>query len=119
MLSLSAGLVSGLVPPDKAFHGFSDPVVVVVAAALVVSAGIERSGIIERLMRPLSGLKSPDAIIGTLDNGLPLIERVTDEAIAALGAEAVGAMRTAHAMTIDYARQRKQFGVPISSFQVL
>ena len=29
------------------------------------------------------------------------------------------AMRTAHAMTIDYARQRKQFGVPISSFQVL
>ena len=60
-----------------------------------------------------------DAIIGTLDNGLPLIERVTDEAIAALGAEAVGAMRTAHAMTIDYARQRKQFGVPISSFQVL
>ncbi len=66
MMSLSAGLITGLVPPEKAFHGFSDPVVVVVAAALVVSAGIERSGIIERLMRPLSGLKSPDAIIGTL-----------------------------------------------------
>jgi len=66
LLSLSAGVLSGLVPPDKAFHGFSDPVVVVVAAALVVSAGIERSGIIERLMRPLSGLKSPDAVIGTL-----------------------------------------------------
>ncbi|MDO8608796.1 MAG: SLC13 family permease [Phaeospirillum sp.] len=66
MLSLSAGLASGVVPADKAFHGFSDPVVVVVAAALVVSAGIARSGVIERLMRPLSGLKSPDAIIGTL-----------------------------------------------------
>ena len=66
LLSLSAGVLSGLVPPDKAFHGFSDPVVVVVAAALVVSAGIERSGIIERLMRPLSGLKSPDAVIGAL-----------------------------------------------------
>ena len=66
MISLSVGLITGLVPPDKAFHGFSDPVVVVVAAALVVSAGIERSGIVERLMRPLSGLKSPDAVIGTL-----------------------------------------------------
>ncbi len=66
MLSLSAGLVSGLVPPDRAFHGFSDPVVVVVAAALVVSAGIERSGIVERLARPLGRFKSPDALIGTL-----------------------------------------------------
>jgi len=60
-----------------------------------------------------------DALIGALDGGLPLVEQVTDEAIAALCAEAVGAMRTAHAMTLDYARQRKQFGVPISSFQVL
>jgi di/tricarboxylate transporter len=66
LLSLSAGVLAGLVPPDKAFHGFSDPVVVVVAAALVVSAGIERSGVIEHLMKPLSALKSPDALIGTL-----------------------------------------------------
>lgn len=63
LLSLSAGLLTGLVPPDKAFHGFSDPVVVVVAAALVVSAGVERSGVIEHLMRPLSAIKSPDLLI--------------------------------------------------------
>ncbi|KIL99993.1 putative transporter [Paramagnetospirillum magnetotacticum MS-1] len=66
LLSLSAGILVGLVPPDRAFHGFSDPVVVVVAAALVVSAGIERSGIIELLMKPLSALKSPDALICAL-----------------------------------------------------
>ena len=60
-----------------------------------------------------------DALIGALDGGLSLVEQVTDEAIAALCAESVGAMRTAHAMTLDYARQRKQFGVAISSFQVL
>ena len=66
MVSLSVGVVSGLVPPDRAFHGFSDPVVVVVAAALVVSAGIERSGIIERLARPLGVLKSPAVLIVTL-----------------------------------------------------
>jgi di/tricarboxylate transporter len=73
MLALSAGLLAGLVPFDKAFHGFSDPVVVVVAAALVVSSAIERSGIVERLMRPLALLKSPDALIGTLVGAVMLL----------------------------------------------
>lgn len=60
-----------------------------------------------------------DALIGEEGNALPLIERVTDEAIAAQCAEACGAMKVAHAMTLDYAKQRKQFGVAIASFQVL
>lgn len=66
MLALCMGMVLGLIPFDKAFHGFSDPVVVVVAAALVVSAAIEQSGIVERLVRPLSLLRSPSVLIGTL-----------------------------------------------------
>ena len=60
-----------------------------------------------------------DALIGEEGNAFPLIERVTDEAIAAQCAEACGAMKVAHAMTLEYAKQRKQFGVPIASFQVL
>ncbi len=60
-----------------------------------------------------------EALIGEEGAALPLIERVTDEAIAAQCAEACGAMKVAHAMTLDYAKQRKQFGVPIASFQVL
>jgi alkylation response protein AidB-like acyl-CoA dehydrogenase len=60
-----------------------------------------------------------DALIGDEGGALPLIELVTDEAIAALCAEACGAMKTAHGMTVEYSRQRKQFGVPIGSFQVL
>ncbi len=60
-----------------------------------------------------------DALIGPADGALGLIERVADETIAALCAEACGAMKSAHAMTVDYARQRKQFGVAIGSFQVL
>ena len=39
--------------------------------------------------------------------------------IVALCAEAVGAMQVAHDTTVDYMRQRKQFGVPIGKFQVL
>lgn len=58
-------------------------------------------------------------VIGEVDGALPLIERVADEAIAALCAEACGAMGVAHQMTVEYSRQRKQFGVPIGSFQVL
>ncbi len=60
-----------------------------------------------------------EALIGEEGNGLPLIELVTDEAIAAQSAEICGAMKVAHTMTVDYSRERKQFGVPIGSFQVL
>ena len=62
---------------------------------------------------------SGDALIGEVDNGLPLIEKVVDEATAAVCAEAVGAMKVTNETTLDYSRQRKQFGVPIGSFQVL
>ena len=60
-----------------------------------------------------------EALIGDEGAALPLIELVADEAVAALCAEACGAMKVAHAMTVEYSRQRKQFGVPIGSFQVL
>lgn len=60
-----------------------------------------------------------EALIGEEGAGLPLIELVTDEAVAALCAEACGAMQVANAMTLEYSKQRKQFGVPIGKFQVL
>jgi hypothetical protein len=60
-----------------------------------------------------------DALIGEEGGAAPLVERVLDEATAAVCSEAVGCMRKLHEGTLDYARQRKQFGVPIASFQVL
>jgi pimeloyl-CoA dehydrogenase small subunit len=60
-----------------------------------------------------------DAVIGEPGNAFALIERVVDVAIAALAAEAVGAMSAMHEITVDYLKQRKQFGVPIGNFQVL
>ncbi|QLC24762.1 pimeloyl-CoA dehydrogenase small subunit [Parasphingopyxis algicola] len=60
-----------------------------------------------------------DSLIGEEGTALPLIERVVDEAIAAQCAEACGAMKVAHDMTVEYSRQRKQFGAAIGSFQVL
>ncbi|MEJ0044765.1 MAG: acyl-CoA dehydrogenase family protein [Rhodospirillales bacterium] len=58
-------------------------------------------------------------MIGTVDRGGALIDRVGDIAIAALSAEAVGAMAALHALTMEYLKTRKQFGVTIGSFQVL
>jgi pimeloyl-CoA dehydrogenase small subunit len=60
-----------------------------------------------------------DAVIGEPGNAFALIEQVVDIAIAALAAEAVGAMSAMHEITVDYLKQRKQFGVPIGNFQVL
>ena len=60
-----------------------------------------------------------DAVIGEPGNAYPLIEQVSDIAIAALAAEAVGAMSAMHEITVDFLKQRKQFGVPIGNFQVL
>jgi len=60
-----------------------------------------------------------DAVIGEVDNGMPLIEKVVDEAIASLCAEAVGCFKVLNEATLAYSKQRKQFGQPIGNFQVL
>jgi len=61
---------------------------------------------------------SRDAL-GEPGKAAPVIERVADGALAALAAEAVGAMAAAHETTVEYLKTRKQFGVTIGSFQVL
>jgi pimeloyl-CoA dehydrogenase small subunit len=53
------------------------------------------------------------------EDALPLIELVADEAIAALCAEAVGAMETLRDLTVDYLKTRQQFGQAIGNFQAL
>jgi pimeloyl-CoA dehydrogenase small subunit len=67
-----------------------------------------------------SGVRiGPDAAIGEPGAALPLVERVVDGAIAALCAEAVGAMTAMHEATVDYLKTRTQFGTPIGRFQAL
>ena len=58
-------------------------------------------------------------VLGEPGAALPLIERVVDQAIAALASEAVGAMTALTDMTVEYLKTRRQFGVPIGSFQAL
>ncbi len=60
-----------------------------------------------------------EALVGPENHALPLIEKVVDEAIVATCAEACGVLRKLQEGTVEYTRQRKQFGQPISAFQVL
>ena len=60
-----------------------------------------------------------DALLGREGEGYPLIEEVVDYATALLCAEAVGAIRYANDATLEYLKTRRQFGVPIGSFQAL
>jgi alkylation response protein AidB-like acyl-CoA dehydrogenase len=60
-----------------------------------------------------------DALLGDEGRAWPSLERARDEGAAAVCAEAVGAMRKVLADTVEYCKQRHQFGQPIGSFQVL
>jgi alkylation response protein AidB-like acyl-CoA dehydrogenase len=60
-----------------------------------------------------------DALIGEEGEAAEAMERSTDEGIAAMSAEAVGLLSKLHEDTLEYAKQRRQFGQPIGRFQVL
>jgi di/tricarboxylate transporter len=53
LVALLAAVVCGIVPAADAFRGFSNEIVIIVGSALVVSAAIGRSGLVETLMKPL------------------------------------------------------------------
>jgi pimeloyl-CoA dehydrogenase small subunit len=68
----------------------------------------------------LSGVKvGADSMLGPKDGGHAVVARVVEAGIAAMCAEAVGAMEAMQAMTLDYLRTRQQFGKPIGENQAL
>jgi alkylation response protein AidB-like acyl-CoA dehydrogenase len=58
-------------------------------------------------------------LLGARGAGLPAIVQAVDHSIAALCAEAVGAMEAINAATLEHLKTRRQFGQPIGRFQVL
>ena len=93
---------------------------------------VDRSaaGITVRDYRTIDGMRAADltfanvsvgkdAVLGKVDEGFALIERVAQVGVAALCAEAVGCMAAINEQTIEYLKTRKQFGVVIGKFQAL
>jgi alkylation response protein AidB-like acyl-CoA dehydrogenase len=60
-----------------------------------------------------------EAVLGAIDDGAAVLEPVLDRARAGLAAEMLGSTTEAFERTVQYLKERKQFGVPIGSFQAL
>ncbi|MBT7369554.1 MAG: pimeloyl-CoA dehydrogenase small subunit, partial [Gammaproteobacteria bacterium] len=60
-----------------------------------------------------------ERVLGELDNGFGILQAVANDAMLALGAEAVGAMEILYKDTVAYTQEREQFDHPLSDFQVL
>ncbi|MFB9121934.1 acyl-CoA dehydrogenase [Paraburkholderia dipogonis] len=66
------------------------------------------------------GVRVPrEAVLGVPGHGLTALQHALSHATAALGAELVGVMERSIELTAEYLSVRKQFGVPIGSFQAL
>ncbi len=68
----------------------------------------------------MDGLRLPaHALLGEKGQAWASLDQARDEGAAAICAEAVGCMRKVLSDTVEYCKQRRQFGQPIGSFQVL
>jgi di/tricarboxylate transporter len=101
--SVLTGVLIGVVPAANAFDGFKSDVVVIIAAALVVSTAFERSGIVEVVLRPiLSRLKGEQSQVPAL---------ATATALLSMASKNVGAL----AILMPVAQQlSRRTGTPIS-----
>jgi hypothetical protein len=60
-----------------------------------------------------------EAVLGGIDEGYALMSPIVDQAMLAVAADALGAMESLNAQTLEYLKTRKQFGTHIGSFQAL
>jgi di/tricarboxylate transporter len=86
LLGLAVAVGIGIVPAEKAFDGFRDQIVIIVASALVLSAAIGRSGVVQAWLRPAMPLmKTAGAQIGVLGTIVAVLSAFTKN-IGALAA---------------------------------
>jgi alkylation response protein AidB-like acyl-CoA dehydrogenase len=60
-----------------------------------------------------------DSLLGEAGKGLAILQQAIDDGVLAVGAEAVGCMEVLYKDTVEYCKQREQFGQAIGKFQVL
>ncbi|MFC7544441.1 SLC13 family permease [Siccirubricoccus deserti] len=97
LAALFAGVVAGIIPVEKAFAGFSDDVVVIVAAALLVSAAVSRSGAVETAMRPIL------PYLGTASTQVPVL--VASVMVASVFTKNIGALAIFMPVALQLARR--------------
>jgi alkylation response protein AidB-like acyl-CoA dehydrogenase len=124
-LVLNGGHADLLIIPARTGGAQSDENGITLFAVAPDSAGIERKDYPMVDAHQAADLSLKDvhvesqSILGEVGQGYPTLAAVIDEATLAVCAEAVGILRTMHDKTVEYAKNRVQFGVPIGSFQAL
>lgn len=103
LLVLVLGVLVGVIPPDRMFAGFSEDLIWIIASVLVLSAAIERSGLIERALRPgLGRLADPKLQIPAFAGAVMLLSMMTKN---------IGALAIVMPVAIQTA---KKTGTPVS-----
>ena len=108
-----------------AFRSGDDPDDVSLAVVERAAAGlaVENTPSIDATKRfgrlRLDGVRIPEdrVLAGPIRSGWPAVARLMDHATAAVTAEAIGAAEGTHALIVQYAKQRVQFGSPIGRYQ--
>ncbi|HEY3813056.1 MAG TPA: SLC13 family permease [Caulobacteraceae bacterium] len=99
LVALLLAVVTGVVPPARAFSGFTSDVVVIIACALIISAAVAQSGLMEHLLQPLlSRLK-------TLLTQVPVMAGAT--ALLSMPTKNVGALAILIPVATKLARDTK------------
>ena len=95
--ALLVGLAVGIVKPKEAFTGFTSDVVVIIATALVVSAAVQRSGVIEMALRPIT------ARLKTATTQVPMMAGLT--ALLSMPTKNVGALAILMPVALQLAKK--------------
>src|SRR5579875_1014118 len=105
LLALLAAVACGIVPMDKAFGGFSNPLLPLIASALVVSNAVGKSGLIEQIvhaMRPL--LQRRSLQVGVLSSAVAFLSAIVKN---------IGALAIFLPVAMKVARRNKR---PVGEF---
>lgn len=124
-LVLNGGSAEFLIIPARTSGGQTDT-----GGITLFAIAADTGGIVRKPYKTVDAQQAADielqnvtiprsAVLGDIDGGFAVLQAVIDEATLAVCAEAVGIMRTMHEKTVEYTRNRVQFGVPIGSFQAL
>jgi alkylation response protein AidB-like acyl-CoA dehydrogenase len=124
-LVLNGGAAGLLIVPARTSGNQTDPAGITLFAIDGESGGLGR-----KPYKMVDGHQAADLefkdlrvdatnVIGTVDEGFDTLQSVLDEATLAVSAEAVGIIRTMHDKTVEYVKNRVQFGVPIGTFQAI
>ena len=97
LATLVIGVAVGVVPAKTMFNGLNNEIVVIIGSALVISAAVARSGVIEALMRPvLARLRTEQGLVPVLTSAV---------AVLSMGTKNVGALAMMMPVALSGARR--------------